>query len=372
VARVDGQGRLEIGTRQPGRVQLVRLFPDPQIGAVRLPLSGRGLSFHASEAVELDDINLSVELVGSPQTGFELEGEVQVAAGRYAQDFTVRDLVLTPSTNESAVRPFYEGIPLIENLKLDLRLRTAGDSFVVRNNLAPEIYMSFDLLVRGTLSDPRISGDVRPTDGRFHILGFQGDFTLVPGVNHVTFVDTKSIDRGETPELNLEAESVVTDVNSREHLVRMRITGPIGQAQIDLSTNTGLGRNETLRLFGADLIGQTFRDLSADFFEPYIDDTLQLLTGGRLNLRPTVGPDGFELRLSARAGRQFDLQLSLLRGLDDLRRYRAESSLWLADYLTLRGSAEQVTFTPQQGFVEDTRFLKLETTLDFPIRPFLR
>ena len=76
----------------------------------------------------------------------------------------------------------------------------------------------------------------------------------------------------------------------------------------------------------------------ADFLEPYIDDTLQLITGGKVNLRPTFGPDGFELRLE-RIGRQFDFQLSLRRGLDSQKQYRAESSLWLMDYLTLRGFA---------------------------------
>ena len=66
-------------------------------------------------------------------------------------------------------------------------------------------------------------------------------------------------------------------------------------------------------------------------------------------------------------------QLSLRRGLDSQKQYRAESSLWLMDYLTLRGFLEQVTFTPQEGIIEDARSLRLELTLDFPIRPcFLR
>ena len=89
---------------------------------------------------------------------------------------------------------------------------------------------------------------MRPTDGRFRIFGVRGDFTLVPNVNHITFVDTKSIAAGETPELNLEAEALVTDSTSREHIVRMRISGPVGQAQIDLSSNTGLDRNQALLL----------------------------------------------------------------------------------------------------------------------------
>ena len=72
------------------------------------------------------------------------------------------------------------------------------------------------------------------------------------------------------------------------------------------------------------MIDQLARDSVADFLEPYIDDTLQLLTGRQLNLRPTVGPDGFEVRLEPASGRQFDFQLSLLRGLENQRQYRAE------------------------------------------------
>jgi autotransporter translocation and assembly factor TamB len=398
-ARVDGHGSLSIGEdpAAPGRVVLRRLFPTPQLAAVQVPLRGRRLSLVASSSVELDDVGFDLELSGNPQQGLALEGEVLVASGRYLQDFTVRKMVVYPNINESAVRPAYEGIPLLENLALDLRVRTVGDSFVVQNNLAPELHMVFDLHVHGTLSQPLIAGEVRPTDGRFHIFGVRGEFALVPNVNHITFVDTKSIERGETPELNLEAEAIVVDSTSREHVVRMRISGPVSQAQIDLSSNTGLDRNQATLLLlsgrtseqdtvfggtpnatlganvrtGTDVIGQISRDSVADFLEPYIDDTLQLITGGKVNLRPTFGPDGFELRLE-RIGRQFDFQLSLRRGLDSQKQYRAESSLWLMDYLTLRGFLEQVTFTPQEGIIEDARSLRLELTLDFPIRPFLR
>ncbi len=143
----------------------------------------------------------------------------------------------------------------------------------------------------------------------------------------MTFVDTKSIAAGETPELNLEAEALVTDSTNREHGVRMRITGPVGQAQIELE-GSGLDRNQALLLLvsgrttdqetglggrnptlsadvstGTDVIDQLARDSVADFLEPYIDDTMQLLTGGRVNLRPTVGPEGFEVRMDLRQGR---------------------------------------------------------------------
>ncbi len=396
-ARVDGQGSFKIGSdpAAPGRVRVARLFPAPEVGAVWIPLQGRRLSLLASSSLELDDVGFDLELAGTPAQGLALTGEVLVASGRYVQDFTVRKMVIYPNIDESAVHPFYEGVPLLEELSLDLRVRTVGDSFVVQNNLAPELYLVLDLRVHGTLSETRIAGDVRPTDGRFHIFGVRGDFTLVPNVNHITFVDTKSIERGETPELNLEAEALVVDSTSREHVVNMRISGPVSQAQVDLSSNTGLDRNQAMLLLlsgrtseqetvfggtpnatlganvrtGTDVIGQISRDSVADFLEPYIDDTLQLITGGAINLRPTFGPDGFELRLDW-IGRQLDFQASLRRGLDSQKQYRAGLSLWVMDYLTLRGFAEQVTFTPQEGIIEEAQSLRLELTLDFPIRPF--
>jgi autotransporter translocation and assembly factor TamB len=392
-ARVDGQGRLVIGGGgTPGRIAFRRLSPAPEIGPLRIPIQGRRLSLRASDSVELDDLGMDLELAGDPRQGLSVAGEVLVASGRYIQDFTVRKMVISPSINESAVRPFYEGKPLLENLALHLRVRTVGDSFMVQNNLAPELHMIFDLLVRGTLSEPRISGEVRPTDGQFRIFGLRGEFTLVPNVNHVTFVDTKSIENGETPELNLEAEALVTDSTNREHNIRMRISGPVGQAQIDLS-GSGLDRNQALLLLlsgrttdqetalggrsptlsadvgtGTDVIDQLARDSVSDFLEPYIDDTMQLLTGGRLNLRPTVGPEGFEVRMDFRQGRTFDLQLSLLRGLENRRQYLAELRWWWADYVTLFGRGEYVSFTPQEGIVDDDSRLRLELSVDFPIR----
>ena len=237
-------------------------------------------------------------------------------------------MVISPNINESAVAPFYEGKPLLENLALNLRVRTVGDSFMVQNNLAPELHMIFDLLVRGTLSEPRIAGDVRPTDGQFRIFGLRGEFTLVPNVNHVTFVDTKSIDRGRDP----GAEPGGRGAGHRLHQPRARHphahqraggSGPdrsVGHAAWTATrpcccwcrggppTDTALGgHNPTLAAdvrTGTDVIDQLARDSVADLLEPYIDDTLQLLTGGVLNLRPTVGPEGFEVRMNLRQGAQ--------------------------------------------------------------------
>ena len=94
-------------------------------------------------------------------------------------------------------------------------------------------------------------------DGRFNIPFMRGDFDLVPNVNHVTFIATKSIADGDTPDLHLEATNLVTDANGNEHNVRMRISGPMREARIDLSSDDGLDRNQAAMLL---LTGRTASD----------------------------------------------------------------------------------------------------------------
>jgi autotransporter translocation and assembly factor TamB len=391
--RIDDQGHLSISQ---GRVAIRSLYPKLDIGQVDLPLKGEQLSYRVPGVLELDDLGFSLALTGTLEQGLALGGEVQIASGRYVQDFAVKDLVISPRVRESSARPFYEGHRALEELALDLRVRTLGDSLYVQNNLAPELHMDLDLRVAGTPAEPRLAGNIRPTEGRFHIIGLRGDFELVPNVNHITFVETKSIASGETPELNLEAQNQVSDSAGIDHNVRMRITGPIGQANIDLASDDGLDRNQALVLLvsgrtsedvtrlgttgnatlssnfrsGTDVVGQISRDTVSSLVEPYINDTLQLLTGQSLNLRPSVGADGFELKLVWRTTRRWDAQVSVLRGFqsDSQQRYRGEARLWLIDYLTMRAFYQRITLSPQQGISEDVKSGNLELTLDFPLR----
>ena len=388
--RINDDGRLLIGAgANPGRLRVISLRPKLVLGKVSLPLKGERLGYR-STSVEIDDLSFALELTGDLQDSLSLGGDVRLVSGRYLQDFNVRNLVLTPRINESASRPFWEGVPLLENLGLGLRVRTLGDGFMVQNNLAPEIYLQVDLLVGGTLSAPTLAGDVRPTDGRFHIPILRGDFDLTPNVNHITFVPTKSLAAGDTPELNLDATNTLTDAFGNEHLVQLRITGPINQAAIDLSTAEGLDRNQTIMLLlsgrtsedisaggralginaqsGIDIMGQASRDAVANLVEPYIDDTLQSLTGQKLNLRPTVGADGFEVKVLARATREVTLELSYLRGFQTQERYRVQGNAWVWDYVTGRLIGERLTYSPQQGITDQVSALKLELTVDYPIR----
>jgi hypothetical protein len=390
----DDQGTLVIGDSgvRAGRVQFTNLFPFKP-GEFDLPLHGERLTYRSPGVLEVDDLSFDLDLEGSLEQGFGLGGEVRLVSGRYLQAFKVQNLAISPRVDESTVRPFYDGRPLLEGLKLDLSVRTVGDGFVVQNNIAPEIHADIILHVGGTLAVPQLAGDVRPTDGRFNIPFMRGDFDLVPNVNHVTFIATKSIAEGETPDIDIQTTNLVTDANGIDHTVHMRISGPLREAQIDLSSEDGLDRNQTAFLLltgrtsastaspfgtqnatvganlttGADIAGQATRDTVANLVEPYIDDTFQRLTG--LNLRLTVGSDGFEGRLRKRVSRYGDLQFDYLQGFQNQSHWNGQGNLWLIDYLSLGGGIEQIRLSSEQGVPETLPLnYNFELRLDYAIR----
>jgi hypothetical protein len=390
---IDEQGILIIGASgvRAGQVQFTSLVPfEP--GYVNLPLHGERLVYRSAGSFEVDDLGFDLDLKGSVEDGFGIGGEVRLVSGRYLQDFKVQSLVISPRVNESGARPFYEGQPLLENLELDLAVRTVGEGFVVQNNIAPEIHVGIFLHVGGTLSEPALAGDVRPTDGRFNLPGMRGDFDLVQNASHITFVETKSIAEGETPELDIQAQSTVTDANGSDHTVRMRIHGPLREAQVDLSTDDGLDRTQTALLLltgrtttdsqrvgtgnptvganintGADVAGQLTRDTLANLMEPYIGDTFFKLTG--LNLRLTVGPDGFQGRIRKRISRELNFQTDYLQGFQNNSRWKTQFDLAEFDYFGLALGVERITLSSQQGVSETlpTNW-STELRLDYPIR----
>ena len=296
-------------------------------------------------------------------------------SGRYLQDFKMQQLVLSPRVNESSVRPFYEGKPLLEGLALDLGVRTVGEGFLVQNNIAPEIHVDVALNVGGTLSQPVLAGDVRPTDGRFHLPGMRGDFDLVPNVNHVTFIGTKSVANGDTPELAIEAQSTVTDASGNDHNVHMRLHGPIREAQIDLSTDDGLDRSQTAMLM---LTGRTSMDTSQRFGTANPTVGANINTGADVagQITPTRSPTSWSPTSTTpssgspastcaspsaptgsrahpkRISRYLNLQADTLIGFQNQSRQTAQLDARIVDYLSFGGGLQRITLSSQQGVPE--------------------
>ena len=392
---LDDQGVLVIGASgvRAGRVEFTNLIPFKP-GEFDLPLHGERLTYRSPEVFEVDDLAFDLDMNGNIDDGFELAGEVRLVSGRYLQDFKIKDLVISPRVNNSTVRPFYEGKPLLEDLALDLSVRTVGEGFIVQNNIAPEIRVDILLHVGGTLSQPELAGDVRPMDGRFNIPFMRGDFDLVPGVNHVTFIATKSIADGETPDLHLEATNLAVDANASggERNVKMIIDGPLREARIDLTAD-GLDRNQTAMLLltgrstsdaqrvstqnstmganastAADVGGQFTRDAVDNLMQPYIDDTFYRLTG--LNLRLTVGSDGFQGRVRKRMSRRLNFQADYLQGFYGNSRWSVQTDVVPADYWTIGLRVEQIRTSAQLGLPETQPVNGVgELRFDFPIRP---
>lgn len=387
--RVNEDGRVRLGADgESGRVRIVSLNPF-QLGEIGVPLVGERLAYR-SPAIVIDDLSFTMAVRGDMRSGLGLSGDVRLNSGRYLQDFNVAE-TLTPAgrINESGSTGPQEEQPLVDNLQLNLRVRTVGDSFIVQNNLAPEIRLDVDLAIAGTPRVPTIEGRIRPTEGRFHVMGMHGNFELVQGANSIIFVPTKALG-SDTPELSLRAENLMTDASGREHKVIMSITGPIDRAAVDLTTDDGLNRNQTLmllltgrtmesingggRVFGlnsqsaTDMLGQSTRDTFENLVEPFIDDTLHLLTGDIVNLRPAVGSDGIQMKALAQASREFNLELSYLRGFQSQQHYSAQGSLWLRDYFTGRLVWDRLSYYPSQGILEERQSLKLELTVEWPIR----
>ena len=101
--------------------------------------------------------------------------------------------------------------------------------------------------------------------------------------------------------------------------------------------------------------------------EPYIDDTFQRLTG--LNLRLTVGSDGFEGRIRKRVSRYGDLQFDYLQGFQNQSHWNGSGNLWLLDYFSVGGGIEQIRLSSEQGVPETLPLnYNLELRLDYAIR----
>jgi len=420
-AVVDDRGEISIGAGgfAPGRIELA---PDPEgplprVAFAEIPIRGEHLAYRVPGTFEIDDLGMDLVLTGDLQTDVSLTGDVRVVTGRVLWDFEVGDLVLSPRLVEGGAGPARPraaaGIgagpqtiqqTLSETAKLDLTVRTIGDTFLVQNNIVPEMFMQIDVHVGGTPRNPEISGGLRPTDGRFHIIGLRGDFNLVQDANFITFEPSKSLAELETPWLNLEAENLVTDTGGNEHVVFMRVTGPVGQANLEFSSDTGLTQNQSLLLLlsgnaatstgrfsgseatltqnvnqSLNIAGQATRDFLSTLIEPYIDNTLSLLTGDTLSLRPTIGPDGLEVRLFGRFNRRragrflggaraLRLQLNYLQGFQNQRQANLDARLWIADYFTLRSAGEYLQLAPQQGISETFASARLELFFDFPMR----
>ena len=175
--------------------------------------------------------------------GLSLAGNVLVVDGRYFQSFDIVEEVFIPERTAETETPFWEGEPLLANLRLSVQVATNG-TFLVQNNLG-NLTLDGAVEVTGTLSEPRLDGQIGIRSGTISIPGFRANFQLRTGT--MTFYRTQKIPE-ESPDVFLTAESDFEDRSKQRHIITLRLTGPLGRLVPELWTDTGLNQAQTLNL----------------------------------------------------------------------------------------------------------------------------
>jgi hypothetical protein len=118
---------------------------------------------------------------------------------------------------------------------------------------------------------------------------------------------------------------------------------------------------------GLDIAGQATRDTIANLMEPIIGDTFERVIGAQLRI--TVGPDGFEERITKRISRYMKLQVEALQGFQGTSRQTLQFEQWLYDYITFTVGAQRLVIPQQAGLTDTTPSNgNLELRWDFAIR----
>ena len=135
-------------------------------------------------------------------------------------------------------------------MRLALRAQSRGTLFV-KNNIA-DLPLTATLDVSGTLSEPRLDGQiVLEEGGRIFPPGFRYTFDTDQG--QVRFEAHKKIPE-ETPTIDLSATTTYTDNYEQQHTLVLKLTGTALSPRLDLWSLEGWSRNQVLQVL---LIGQT-------------------------------------------------------------------------------------------------------------------
>lgn len=177
----------------------------------------------------LTDANIT--LIGSG-SNIKLAGSLNVVEGLYYKDYSLSQFVLKPvgidqGSKENLLPGFFD------NLNFDLGIKSTGD-FEVKNNLA-NLSLSADLRLKGTTSDPVLSGSVNVIEGE--ILAFGLDFENASGF--ATFNENQKL-------IPLIEFSAAYDIQDYEIIAKIK--GYANNLQMDLESKPALNKNEIISL----------------------------------------------------------------------------------------------------------------------------
>ncbi len=124
--------------------------------------------------------------------------------------------------------------PLLENMRLDIRVRSSS-ALGVQSTLAQNLQLSSDLRIRGTAANPGILGRVQITEGK--LLFFGSTYTVNTGT--ISFYNPVRID----PVLDLSLQTATQGVT-----VVLKVTGPIDNMKLSYTSDPPLAFQQIVNL----------------------------------------------------------------------------------------------------------------------------
>lgn len=177
------------------------------------------------------------------------DADVQIAgnmqASRVTGAITIDQITYSPTSDFGSilaraappVQNATQPSPLLDNMKLDLTVRTSP-SLIVQTSMAEDLQLDGNLQIRGTASQPSVLGRISITDGQ--LLFFSSTYTVDSGT--VSFYNPIRIE----PILNLSLETQSQGVK-----VTLKVTGPIDNMNLSYTSDPPLPFQEIVGLLAA-------------------------------------------------------------------------------------------------------------------------
>jgi hypothetical protein len=206
---------------------LVQLNPDFSPRNVDLRFSGSEIR-HTTPLYTLV-MSPRVRLLSTDGQHYRLSGNVQMVEGRYTQKFDTLGWVVKPRTVERE-EPWWEGDPRFETMQLDVRAQATGP-LIIDVGWAHMQISQANLDIGGTLSDPRLNGEMQIDDHGIIKYPLVMKIPFETDVGHVYFSADKRLP-DETPTLDLMARGLCTDRLDNQHEVQMVISGTLTDLKV--------------------------------------------------------------------------------------------------------------------------------------------
>jgi autotransporter translocation and assembly factor TamB len=215
-----------------------------------------GMKYRIPKILELEFNADDIHLHGTSQQ-LALDGTINVADGRYTQEFNVVNQFINPVRTSERTAPFWQGVPVLERLRLNMTINTNG-LFAIQNNIAQETTLSGHVSISGTPADPRLGGNIKVEQGVLKIpFAGRARFEVEPNGGNITFNSYQPIADGAR--VSLIAHAPYIDREERQYEITLRIEGPLNRLVIDLTTNTGMNFAQTVILISTNRTEETLR-----------------------------------------------------------------------------------------------------------------